>query len=531
LADTLTQIGKYRIERELGRGAMGVVYKAFDPVVERRVAIKTIRLDVEDSADLLNRLKREAKSVGQLEHPNIVTLYEAGESGGLFYLAMQFIEGETLQDRLARQRWFTLKETLELFAQICSGLDYAHSHGVIHRDIKPANIMITTGGVVKLTDFGIAKFTGGGGTSTSGLIVGTPSYMSPEQAVGKPLDGRSDIFSLGSILYELLTGERAFPGQNVTTVMYKIVHESPTPVVALQPGLDAAVEPIVLKALAKNPDARFQSCQEIALALQDYVNHSVAAASHISATFRSPEPIPAPVSVPAPAPGVSGSVPGARVAPEPVPAADSGVVATSTTGQTGMSLAWLAIGALGALLAVVVVLLVMQMHKPPATNVATRQTPPGSSGTATPANPPAGSTSAPATSKPEEKPPAQTEPPKGQTKETAGSSTPRKPKEPPARHTEVTPPVTIPPVIKPPASQQPAAQNQNAVQQPQPAQPETFSSLLLKGDLAYQQSKYEDALAAYKKAYLLDTRNAEVKRKIRVVLTLLGRPQEASRFQ
>ena len=225
MAQTLTQIGKYQIERELGRGAMGVVYKAFDPIVERKVAIKTIRLDVEDAADLLNRLKREAKSVGQLEHPNIVTLYDAGESSGLFYLAMQFIEGETLQDRLERQRWFTLKEILELFAQICSGLDYAHSRGVIHRDIKPANIMISTNGVVKLTDFGIAKLAGGG-TTTRGLIVGTPSYMSPEQAVGKPLDGRSDIFSLGSILYELLTGEKAFPGQNVTTVMYKIVHES-----------------------------------------------------------------------------------------------------------------------------------------------------------------------------------------------------------------------------------------------------------------------------------------------------------------
>lgn len=524
MAETLTQIGKYRIERELGRGAMGVVYKAFDPVVERMVAVKTIRLDVEDSEDLLNRLKREAKSVGQLEHTNIVTLYEAGESNGLFYLAMQFIEGETLQERLARQRWFTLKQSMELFAQICSGLDYAHSHGVIHRDIKPANIMITKNGVVKLTDFGIAKFTGGGGTSTSGLIVGTPSYMSPEQAVGKPLDGRSDIFSLGSILYELLTGEKAFPGQNVTTVMYKIVHETPTPVMALQPGLDSAVEPIVQRALAKNPDARFQSCQELALALQDYVNHS-AAASPVAATYKTTSPSVASGSIPGTAGGDSASGPGLAAASQPVPAAASGALATGTATH-GMPVAWLAIGALGSLLLVVMVMLVLQMRKPAASSVTTQPTPPGNTAALKQAGAPPGSTSESTAARPVEKPPAQAETQRGQIQGTSGGSASRKTKEPPARHAEVTLPVTQPPV-----TQQPAGQAQKIVQPLQSDQPETFSSLLLKGDLAYQQSHYEDALAAYKKAYLLDSRNAEVKRKIRVVLTLLNRPEEATRYQ
>lgn len=273
--NVLTQIGRYRVESELGRGAMGVVFKAFDPVVERVVAIKTIPLSVEDPEVLVHRLQREAKAVGQLEHPNIVTLYDAGEASGAFYIAMQFIQGETLQERMSRQRWFLLKEIQVFFRQICAALDYAHRLGVVHRDIKPSNIMITPEGLVKLTDFGIAKLAGAG-TTSPGMIMGTPSYMSPEQALGKTLDGRSDIFSLGSILYELITGEQAFPGLNATTVMYRIVHEPPSPMTSLQPGLDPAVEAIVLKALTKQPGQRYQTCAELAAAVDCYVPRGVA---------------------------------------------------------------------------------------------------------------------------------------------------------------------------------------------------------------------------------------------------------------
>jgi serine/threonine-protein kinase len=299
---TLTHIGKYRIERELGRGAMGVVYKAFDPVVERAVAIKTIRLDVENAEELVTRLRREAKSVGQLEHQNIVTLYDAGESSGLFYLAMQFIQGETLQDRITRQKWFTLKEVLEVFEQVCAGLDYAHQRGVIHRDIKPANIMITHDSVIKLTDFGIAKVAGTGTTST-GMVMGTPSYMSPEQVAGKKVDGRADLFSLGVMLYEMMTGEKPFEGDSIATLLFRISSEPhPDPVLKASDRVGPAVKAIIDKALQKNPDNRYQRGADMAKDLR--------------AAIQNPTTIP-PVAAAAPA---------APAAPPPASAAPSDTV-------------------------------------------------------------------------------------------------------------------------------------------------------------------------------------------------------------
>ena len=268
MSENPDQIARYRIERELGRGAMGVVYQAFDPVVERHVALKTIRLDVAGSAELLDLFRREAKSIGRFEHPNIVTLYDAGEADGVFYMVMQLVQGETLRDRLTRQRWYKVPQVVDIFGQILAGLGYAHERGVIHRDIKPANIMISGDGAVKLADFGIAKLMSPG-ASSSGLVVGTPSYMSPEQVLSRQVDVRSDIFSVGCTLYEVLTGEKAYAGDTATAVMYKIVHSAPVRPASLRPGIDPGLEEVLLRALANDPDDRYPTCKMMAEALEN----------------------------------------------------------------------------------------------------------------------------------------------------------------------------------------------------------------------------------------------------------------------
>jgi eukaryotic-like serine/threonine-protein kinase len=532
--ESLTQIGKYRIERELGRGGMGVVYQAFDPVVERTLAIKTIRLDVENPADLVERLKREAKSVGQLEHPNIVTLYDAGEAEGLFYLAMQFIQGETLLDRINRQKWFAWKEVLDLMRQICAGLGYAHQRGIVHRDIKPANIMITTEGVVKLTDFGIAKLVDTG-TSSSGMVVGTPSYMSPEQALGRPVDARSDIFSLGSILYELTASEKAFPGQNATTVIYKIVHESPIPVTVLQPGLDPALDAIVLRALEKSPEHRFASCNELAQALESY-------SSGMAATMRKTAIMPSPWT----SQGVPGeesrgpSVPAKPSAhtletPTPVPEAwpATGRIAEPSAPPAVKSrspLMWLGAGALGAVLIVVAVLLTLRVQRPaasPETSAPATVTP-GSATTSAPRPPTVESPpKAAETSQPPASQAAQPASPK------AEPATPRGVESTPSRQ-PTTPADTRTSRHASESNKTASESSTSSVRRQKPAavpQPETYESLIVAGDMAFQQGHYQAAVDAYKKAYALNPGSVEAKRKIVVALTLLGHPEEAQKYQ
>ena len=267
---SIQTVGRYEITGELGRGAMGVVYKALDPTIGRTVALKTMRLDVHglDAQEMVRRFQNEARAAGVLNHPNIVTIYDAGEEDGIFYIAMEFIVGTTLHELLAEKHVLPTDEVVQLARQICRGLDYAHSNGIIHRDVKPANIIITANGTVKIMDFGIAK--SGGQVTNTGQVLGTPNYMAPEQVKGRPLDGRSDLFSLGVILYEMLTGEKPFVGQNVTTIIYKIVNETPiTPRdldVTVHPGLSA----IVTKALAKAPDDRYQSGAELVRDLENY---------------------------------------------------------------------------------------------------------------------------------------------------------------------------------------------------------------------------------------------------------------------
>ncbi len=264
------KIGRYEITGELGKGAMGVVYKAIDPNIGRVVALKTTRVDVhgDDSADMVKRFQNEARAAGALNHPNIVTIYDAGEADGVFYIAMEYVPGKTLAQRLLELRTVSADQIVTIGTQICAGLDYAHTKKVVHRDIKPANIMIAPDGTVKIMDFGIAK--AGASLTQTGEVLGTPNYMSPEQVKGKDLDGRTDLFSTGVILYQMATGERPFNGENVTTIIYKIIHEAPPAPRELDVSIHPGLSQIIIKCLAKDPDDRYQTGADLAIALRSY---------------------------------------------------------------------------------------------------------------------------------------------------------------------------------------------------------------------------------------------------------------------
>src|SRR5438309_7289950 len=272
--ETVTKAGRYEIVGELGRGAMGIVYKAVDPVIGRTVAVKTIRLSEQGTglkhAELLARFQTEARAAGLLTHPNIVVVYDAGEEDGLYYITMELVEGKSLQALLDGGNSFPLPRTLRILDQTLSALQFAHERNVVHRDIKPANLMLAADDTVKITDFGTAKILQFGSTQQTAHVMGTPSYMSPEQVKGRAVDGRSDIFSLGVMLYEMLTGEKPFPGQNITTVIYKIVNEDAVPPRQIDPSIHTGISAVVMKALAKEPEQRYQSCREMLEDLKNY---------------------------------------------------------------------------------------------------------------------------------------------------------------------------------------------------------------------------------------------------------------------
>src|SRR5579859_2551762 len=272
--ETVAKAGRYEIVGELGRGAMGIVYKAVDPVIGRTVAVKTIRLSEEGTGlkrpELLARFQTEARAAGLLTHPNIVVVYDAGEEDGLYYITMELVEGKSLQALLDGGHSFPLPRVLRILDQTCSALQFAHERNVVHRDIKPANLMLTADDTVKITDFGTAKILQFGTMQQTAHVMGTPSYMSPEQVKGRAVDGRSDIFSLGVMLYEMVTGEKPFPGQNITTVIYKIVNEEPVPPKQVDPTIHPGISAVVMRALAKDPEARYQSCREMLEDLRNY---------------------------------------------------------------------------------------------------------------------------------------------------------------------------------------------------------------------------------------------------------------------
>jgi serine/threonine protein kinase len=261
------RIGRYQIEGVLGAGAMGAVYKGFDPLIKRTLAVKTLRLDIprgsEEHRMFLERFHQEARICGTLSHPNIVTLFDIGEENGLPFLAFEFIEGETIESALSRKHKFKAEKVIGLISQIASALDYAHSKGVIHRDIKPANLLLFEEDKVKVTDFGIARLAESEMTR-AGQMLGTPSYMSPEQAMGEKVDGRSDIFSLGVVAFEMLSGEQPFPGNNVTAILYRLVHGQPVEPANLEMNglIPSKFHEVFGRVLAKDRAARYQTAAD-----------------------------------------------------------------------------------------------------------------------------------------------------------------------------------------------------------------------------------------------------------------------------
>ena len=275
---SIQKLGRYQIVSEVGKGAMGTVYKAIDPLIERTVAIKAINLDLskEELASFEERFYREAKSAGQLSHPNIVTIYDIGETDNVAYIAMEFLEGQSLRELLDSGAVLAIDRISRIAAQVAEGLAYAQKHGIVHRDIKPANIVITRSGVVKITDFGIAHMPSASRTQ-AGMVLGSPKYMSPEQVVGKTVDGRSDVFSLGVMLYEMLTGQSPFAGDNISTIMYRILNETPLNPSIVNARIPLAFDTIITKALAKRPEDRYQTAKEMARDLKNYPSLNPAA--------------------------------------------------------------------------------------------------------------------------------------------------------------------------------------------------------------------------------------------------------------
>src|SRR5713226_3458479 len=271
--DTATKAGRYEILGELGRGGMGVVYRAKDPSIGRTVAVKTIQLSEKGTgmshAQLVERFQTEARAAGLLTHPNIVVIYDVGESDGVYYITMELVNGKSLQSMLDAGEKFSLPRLLRIMEQVCSALQFAHDHSVVHRDIKPANIMLTSDDFVKITDFGTAQIMQYGASQQTSAM-GTPGYMSPEQIKGKAVDGRTDIFSLGVMLYEMTTGQKPFRGQDIATILYHILNEEPVPPHQVNPTIPLGVSSTILKALAKSPHLRYENCRELLEDLKNY---------------------------------------------------------------------------------------------------------------------------------------------------------------------------------------------------------------------------------------------------------------------
>jgi len=272
--ESIKNLGRYQVVDVVGKGAMGTVFKGVDPAINRPVALKTIRLDFvsdeSETEELRDRLMREARAAGKLSHPNLVTIYDIGSENNLHYIAMEYLEGQTLENLIKRKVQFSYKIIANIISQICLGLQYAHDQGIVHRDIKPANIMVLPDYSVKVMDFGIARVDSSSMTRT-GIAMGTPNYIAPELLQGQPVDRRCDIFSLGVVIYELLTGVRPFRGENLTSLIYTIINEKPKDPSQINDNIPLLFDHITMKALSKDPKERFQKASDLMGALSDFV--------------------------------------------------------------------------------------------------------------------------------------------------------------------------------------------------------------------------------------------------------------------
>lgn len=285
-------LGRYKIVSEIGQGAMGTVYKAVDPIIDRTVAIKTINLNLsrQELEEYEARFQQEIKAAGRLNHPNIVTIYDVGRTDQVAYMAMEFLEGKELKEIIATGNLPPTEQVVDIIAQVADGLWFAHQQDIVHRDVKPSNIMVLTGGIAKITDFGIARLPNSAVKTMTGLILGSPRYMSPEQVIGKSLDTRTDIFSLGVVLYEALTGVAPFDGDNVNAIMYATVNTSPPPPSSHNRGVPAMLDLIVAKAMAKAVDDRYQSVKEFGDDLREVRRQLDAARPSVALKARSAPP-------------------------------------------------------------------------------------------------------------------------------------------------------------------------------------------------------------------------------------------------
>ncbi|HTB45824.1 MAG TPA: protein kinase [Acetobacteraceae bacterium] len=270
MAETIETLGKYEIKRTLGKGAMGVVYEGWDPIIARRVAIKTVRVpdtqDDPETEEALARFRREAQAAGRLTHPNIVGVFDYGEVGEIAYIVMEYVDGPSVKSLVDKQERFAIADTMRIMTDLLNGLQFSHARGVVHRDIKPANIMLTSDGQGKIADFGIARIESSSMTQ-AGTVLGTPAYMSPEQFMGQVVDARTDIYSSGVLLYQLLTGERPFEG-GMSAIMHKALNTDPPLPSQISVTCPQAFDGVVRKAMAKRPEERFQSATEFLEALQ-----------------------------------------------------------------------------------------------------------------------------------------------------------------------------------------------------------------------------------------------------------------------